>query len=482
MQVLILEASTTSAKAMLYDDQAGVIRWQSLPYDAAISDVYTHDADRLYALLMRVGRQVAQGSAVSCVALVGSWHTMLACDRQMQPLCRVLTWNSTAAAQCAREIRSIPSLSSALYRTTGCMPHAIYPLYMIRSLRAEGFSSPSVQFLMEDSYLFYRMTGQRRTTVSSASGASLLDIAALRYGTLPLEIAGIDAAQLPPLCDHTLTAPLTPGSAELLDIPAGTPVCAAHPDGAMNQLGCGALRPGVMTLSVGTSAAMRMAAPSPETTLLNGTWCYYAPTTWLIGAATSGATNCVDWFMHQLAGDLSYAQLERDLSLRPDSPLFLPYLYGERCPGWNDSACGSFDGLSGRHTRKDLYAALLEGVAFSIAQCFDRLTASYRRPEKILLSGGILKSGFWVSMLVDILGQPVLLSPAEQASMLGGAAIALFAAGATADLQAPQTGATQEQTIEPDPKKHAFYRERFVRWTHLYDALTANLPKTTTNL
>lgn len=83
----------------------------------------------------------------------------------------------------------------------------------------------------------------------------------------------------------------------------GNPFVTAHPDGAMNQVGDDALEEGIMTLSAGTSAALRMVsdrAAVPDTPSL---WCYYAPGRYLTGAATAGCSNCIDWFADQICGN-----------------------------------------------------------------------------------------------------------------------------------------------------------------------------------
>lgn len=474
MKVLVLEASTTSAKAMLYSEDAGVLAVQTLPYDSSISDVYTHDPDRLFACLMQVGSQVVAGAKVDAIALVGSWHTVMACDNQFHPLSRVITWNSPLARTTAVRVRNNVDLGAALYRTTGCMPHAIYPLYMICSLRDAGLADSKVRFCAEDAYIFHCMTGKWCATVSSASGASLLDIRQLEYGRLPLDVAGITLQQLPSLCDHTYAAPLNRSSAKLLGLPAGTPVCASSPDGAMNQLGCSALSPGNMTLSVGTSAAVRMVSLTANTDNLNGNWCYYGPLAWLHGAATSGAGNCIDWYLHNLIASYSFEEIEQSLTIQKDTPGFLPFLYGERCPGWNDSAKGVFFGLLGKHTVWDMYVSILEGILFQLTQCFQKLCDQQGPPNSVSLSGGILKSRFWTNMLVDILGLPVTLFHAEQASMLGGAAIALHWLGCLPSLDAFRAHGESGTLLMPNTDVTELYQTRYLNWQRWYNALQIN--------
>lgn len=467
MQILVLEASTSSAKAMIYRPETGILRLCTRPYSAAASDVCTHDADAVYAMLLEIGKEAAQGESVDAVALVGTWHTAMCLDRQLRPASRVYLWTSTAAAPVARQVRQDQNLARRLYSATGCMPHAMYPIYHIRYLLEQGLAAPDSLFSTEDAYFFHKLTGQWRVSQSTASGSGLLDIHSLTYSPLALSVAGIQAAQLPPVCGHRFTVPLCREAAALLGIPAGTPVCAGHPDGAMNQLGSAALRPGCMTLSVGTSAAVRMTAPTSDTSHLGGNWFYYAPSSWLIGAAT-GATNNIDWFRRTLAPGQSFGVLEQGGGIQPDSPRYLPFLYGERCPGWNDQAAGQFMGLKGSHTIQDLYAAVQEGIVFNIFQCYRQVCAAHGTPDRVLLSGGVLKSARWTQMLADVLERDLETSQIDQASMLGGAAVALHAIGALDRLDQFRVQDETPHLICPDPEKRDLYRRRYAGYLQDY--------------
>ncbi len=75
--------------------------------------------------------------------------------------------------------------------------------------------------------------------------------------------------------------------------------------------------------------------------------------------------------------------------------LFHPFVFGERCPGWSEDRRGGFVGIHAFHDEFDLYHAVLEGVLFNMRQCYEILEDLGGKPERILLSGGIMNSSEW---------------------------------------------------------------------------------------
>ena len=154
----------------------------------------------------------------------------------------------------------------------------------------------------QGSYAFYRMTGQWRTSKSMVSGSAFLDVHKLQYAGKRWRSLEPGRANCPPLCGYEDMAPILDSQADALGVPRGIPVLPAYPDGALNQVASGALQEGIMTLSVGTSAALRVSAKKPALSEKMGTWCYVSPASWLAGAATAGACNCINWAVQTLFG------------------------------------------------------------------------------------------------------------------------------------------------------------------------------------
>lgn len=126
------------------------------------------------------------------------------------------------------------------------------------------------------------------------------------------------------------------------------------------------------------------------------TWCYLSPKAWLSGAATNGCCNCVDWARKSLfPAGTGYGEIEAGVTDKVTTPVFLPFLFGERCPGWDDDRMGGFANVLPRHNANDLYRAVQEGVLFNLYHCYRILAEVNEPPKEIKISGGILNSLEW---------------------------------------------------------------------------------------
>ena len=453
MFVLALESSTSAAKAMLYDSEAGPVDCTSARYDPAFCRDGRSGTDEVYRLTMETGRRVAKGRDVAAVALSGVWHSIAVCDSHMRPAGGTYAWNYLAPAPSCAAARADRALSSELYRRTGCMPHVTYMRDALRYLRENGLSLHDKRLPTQGGYNFFQMTGEFLETRNIMSGTGLLNLDALEYDPFALEYAGVRADQLGPLGTYRDTRPLNARAAEWLGVAPGIPVVPAHADGALNHVSAGGALRERMTLSVGTSGAIRMTVPKPVLPSGGGLWCYCGATDYISGAAVSSACNAIDWFRSTfLGGRLSFDELDAQGKIREDMPVFLPFLFGERNPGWQDDRPGEFLGLRAGHTLFDMYHALQLGILFNLRQCYELLCREAGTPDSILLSGGILNSPRWVRMAADTLGRPLLCAKNPDASAAGAAVLALNAAGAIESIRDCAGEMSRATEVCPDPE------------------------------
>lgn len=467
MRVLVLEASTSAAKALLYDTNRGAVAVECEPYPSAASAGGRYDAREICQAALRVGRKAAAGREVAAIGLGGVWHSIMACDRRLEPVTPAYLWNYPGASAIARSFRERPELARRIYSATGCMPNAIYPPYIILHMRQEGLDTRERLFVSQGGHLFHHLTGEWLESRCLASGMGLVNIGECRYDEEILGLCGARSEQFGALADSSDTRPLAREAADRMGIASGIPVVPAHADGCLNQIGSGALAAGRMTFSVGTSAAIRLSSERPILSDPPATWCYRGVGGWLAGAATNGAGNCVAWFRETfLRNRRDWDELESGLLEGGPTPVFLPFLFGERCPGWDDTRRGGFEELDGGNSAASLYRALCEGVLFNVYQCYRILTRHAGVPERIVLSGGILNSRGWTQMAADIFQREMMLSDSLHASLLGGAALALRAAGGLASAGDFETGDTE--TVSPRPEAAEQYERRFQRYLDCY--------------
>ncbi len=461
MNILVLEASTTSAKALLYSNNA-VQSVVSKPYKPLPNMSDMHSPDEILQQLYHVGKTVADRFEVDMVCISSTWHSLILCDTGMHPITKELSWQYMGASAQTAEVRADKALSKKIYDNTGCPVHASYPAYKIIAQRDLGVAVDSCVLSDLGSYIHYKLTDKHYVSECTASGSALLDIHTLNYSSFILDFVGVKPEQLPTLSPFDALSALNKTSALQLGLKDGIPVTLAFADGGLNHMASCGNSKSDMTLSVGTSTAMRMTVDTPLLSYKSGCWCYRAPVDYLVGAAMTGGCNCIDWIKHNFfSSDVSYADIETCNVDRDNLPVFLPFLYSERSPGWDDMARGGFIGLSARHSPTDMYHSVLEGVLFCVKQCYSALTAIAGEPNKVAISGGIVKSPLWLQMCADVLQRELSVDAVEQASLMGGVAVAKLIAG-----EKPLPLATC-RIVQPTDKT---YIERYQKYLSAYES------------
>jgi xylulokinase len=141
-------------------------------------------------------------------------------------------------------------------------------------------------------------------------------------------------------------------------------------------------------------------------------------------------------------------------------PVFTPYLAGERTPHDDPAATASFAGLRIGMGAVHLGRAVLDGVAFALADCHDALTAAGAPIGQIRLVGGGARSTYWAGLIATAIGRPLLVP--QQAALgpaLGAARLARRAGGG-----ALIGGEAEAVAVAPDPDLAGAYAARRERY------------------
>ncbi|MEA4898648.1 MAG: FGGY-family carbohydrate kinase [Christensenellaceae bacterium] len=471
MLVLALESSTSSAKALLYDSGKGVIATESSPYDPSYAKDGVVGTEEVFRLTAEMGRRIAAGKDIAAIALSSVWHSVALCDRDMRPAGGTYMWNYLAPSDMCKTVRADAALTERLYRSTGCMPNVTYPRHALRYLRENGVELADKLLPSQGGYNFHRLTGEFRETINIMNGSGFLNVHTLAYDDFAMGYSGVRASQLGALSTYLDTAPLREDAANLIGIPAGIPVVPSHADGALNQIASCAAVVGRMTLSVGTSGAIRLTTDRPVLPEGKQIWSYYGVADYMSGAAISGACNCIDWFRDTFSGSrMSFEELDSGAEIPEGMPVFLPFLFGERNPGWRDDRHGGFGGIRPSHTARDMYRALQAGVLFNLYQCYEVLRSEVGEPREIYASGGILHSRRWTQMMADIFGTRIRLVKNLNASSVGAAVLAMRAVCAIDDIRAFSRDIEGAAVICPRPEFQRSYAEYYQRYLELYNA------------
>jgi gluconokinase len=464
--VLVMESSTSSAKVLLLNINTGEREIFAEKFSKQSSNNGIQDAEGVFKETTNLARKVAEGKDISIIVLSGIWHSLLICDQNMIPISKTYTWASTMENQVAKYDWQHGLNDSSYYLKTGCMNSSIYPFFKLLHLKNIDYNFSDKIFCGQGSFTNYKLTGNLTVSDSMASGSGLLDIEKRRYAKDLLEKLDLAEDQLPKVVHYKETSLMSQEGADYLGVKPGIPVVTACPDGGLNQVATSS-DTGVMSFSVGTSAAIRLNTDKAMFIPGSGIWSYLSPEKNIIGAATSGACNCTDWYKDNFL-KMPYSEINKKTAEIVDTPIFFPFLFGERSPGWDSNRLGQFTNVKPEHTPFHFFKAIEEGVLFNIYQCYKEIEETYDgNIDSIYLSGGILNSENWTQMCANIFNKSLFISKEKEASLWGGAILGIKKLGLENQIDLKQN--SFDSIIEPQGKEVEFYQEKFKEYIESYE-------------
>jgi xylulokinase len=464
-----LDFGTSAVKALLGDGEQAVIASVTMPLFVQRPAVGHNEQDpeawwqAMLDAVDALGRDHAAAlSAVSGIGLSGQMHGAVLLDGAGSVLRPAILWNDVrSATECTELEEAVPTLR----QVTGniAMPGFTAPkLLWVRKHEPAVFAKVRT-VLLPKAYIRYRMTGEMIEEMSDASGTLWLDVGARDWSGVMLEATGLSREAMPSLVEGNAPAgALRPKLASRWRM-TGRPILAGGAgDNAAGAIGLGAIRPGDAFVSLGTSgvlfATTNQFRPYPQAAV--HAFCHALPATWHQMGVTLSAAASLAWWA-DVAGR-SEAELLAEVG-QPGSPspaIFLPYLGGERTPHNDGTLRGAFAGLSHATDRRLLTQAVLEGVAFSLRDCLDALSASGTRIETADVIGGGSRSRIWVAIIASVLGIPLSrLAAGETGGAFGAARLARMAVTGEA-AGAVCTPPVRAETVLPDPILTSAYAER----------------------
>ena len=537
MQYIIgIDIGTTNTKAVAFTTEGKVLGSAGASYPVFTDAGGRHelDPDQLLAAVVSALRGVrralagagapgiggAEGTPVAGVGGEGlagisfscAFHSLIVIGEGGKPLSHAMTWADLRPSAQANALRGSEA-GDRIYRHTGVPIHAMSPLCKLLWLKATqpDLFQRGVRFISIKEYIWWRLFGKYQVDHSLASATGLLDIRRLEWYPESLALAGIRPGQLStPVPVTHIETELLPEARRLLAgggvgeangdagrtsgdagrageaLPEGIRFIIGGGDGAMANLGSGAVRHGETALTIGTSGAIRMTVTRPEDDPLARVFNYIISDGYYIcGGATNNGGNVLQWYIDRVMGggqatgekeggedDLHRRIAEADhVAPGCEGLIFLPYLQGERAPVWNADAKGVFFGVRSLHDHRHFLRACLEGVSYSLYQIGVSLAETVGPIEHIYASGGFTRSTVWLQMVADIFGKKVHVTGLADASAVGAAMIGMYACGLISDPGAAASLVTVVQTYEPNAALHTVYRENYQIFTQLYGRL-----------
>jgi xylulokinase len=386
------------------------------------------------AVLQKTGVNAAQ---VKGIGLTGQMHGLVLLDENGDVLRPAILWNDQRTASQCDAIR-LKLGREKLIQITG-------------NDALTGFTAPKILWVQEHEpeiwkrthhillpkdYVRYKLTGAFGMDKADGAGTILFDLAKRNWSAEVLSALEIPAEYLPPTFEGTdITGGLSASVAQELGLPAGIPVFGGGGDQAASAVGTGAVRAGVVSVSLGTSGVVFAATDAPviEPNGRLHAFCHSVPNKWHLMGVMLSAAGSLRWHRDTFAPNTTYDDLlepAAQISAGSNGLFFLPYLTGERTPHPDPLARGAFIGLTVRHSLPHLTRSVLEGVSFGLRDSFELMkSAGLENITQVRVTGGGARSPLWRQILADVLQAEVVTVNTTEGAAYGAALLAATGAG-----------------------------------------------------
>jgi gluconokinase len=484
-----IDIGTTSTKVVLFDEKGAAVAHhaKSYPLLAEVPGAAEQNPDEIYEAVVYSLRETVRKSGdlaekIGFISFSTAMHSLIAVDEDGTPLTNSITWADTRSEPYAFSAKSSPD-SIDLYKRTGVPLHPMTPLFKLQWLkneRPEIFRKAS-KFVGIKDYILYRWFDEWATDYASAAAMGLWNMNTLSWDEEALLMADVTPDQLPTIKPTTFYwDKLSDVIAKESGLDSSVKVVIGATDGPLSNLGVGAISPGDVAVTIGTSGAIRTTSKTPVLDAEGRTFCY--PLTenhWVSGGPVNNGGIAFQW-INDLFKDEELEDSYDELSKRAEAALpgseglvFLPHLTGERAPLWDAQAKGSFIGLTLRHKKDHMVRALLEGTIFNLFQVYSLVNeqAEEQAEVKIFATGGFTNSSLWKQILADVFQREVSIPEHTESSCLGAVQLGRFAIGETEALQEVSEETKQYGRVLPNAEHKEVYEELFGIYQSLSKAM-----------
>lgn len=486
MYFLGIDTSTTATKALLIDETGKVLAVASSEYSyetprplwSEQSPTLWWDAtvESIRNVLASTGIDPAQ---VGGIGLTGQMHGLVLLDEEGNVLRPAILWNDQRTQSQCDEIHRLVG-KERFIQSTG-------------NVALTGFTAPKILWVKENEpdifarakhvllpkdYVRLQLTDEYAMDKADGAGTVLFDLKKRDWSEDVLAALDIPRAWMPRTFEGPeFTGYVTQEAAQQTGLKVGTPVAAGGGDQAASAVGTGAIRAGVVSISLGTSGVVFATTDGPtiEPQGRLHAFCHSLPDRWHLMGVMLSAAGSLRWHRDTFAPGASYDDLLAPAEKIPagsDGLLFLPYLTGERTPHPDPLARAAFVGLTVRHSLPHLTRAVLEGVAFGLRDSFELMKSSgLENVTQVRVTGGGARSLLWKQILADILHAEVVTVNAMEGAAYGAAILA-----ATGANRFPSVEAACDQMIQVTSSVHpgqdqSVYENQYALYRDLYPAL-----------
>ena len=433
------------------------------------------DAEAVVASVAETLAEVTAQVGADCVTAVGldnEGETVVAWDAQtLRPLAPAIVWSCRRSEPLVRELAS-SGVGARVEELAGTRLDPYFSSTKIAWLLRENeavrtaAAAGRARFGTLDAYVCARLGDGGCTEPSTAARTQLQELR--RPGVWSQELAqvfGIDTATLPPIGPSAGDL----GSLRVEGVGRPLPLRALLVDQTAALAGHGAVATGTAKATYGTGIFVLANAGGTPPTSASGllpmvAWDIGGVTTYALDGGVFSAGSAIDWLVSlglvaspEESGPMAASVADAG------GVRFLPALTGIGAPWWRPDARATWSGMTAHATPAHLVRAVLESLCLRVRDIVEALRAAGTAPDVLHVDGGMTANRWLMQRQADVLGIPVRIAGASEATALGAAAAAGIGAGCWSLADLARLGAGGE-TIEPAPDSDRRRDDEYAEW------------------
>ena len=345
----------------------------------------------------------------------------------------------------------------------------------LKNNRPEVYNQADV-ILHANGFLVRMLTGKNAMDVTECGLSQLCMTSESSWSEELLKGCGIAEEKLPQIYESTdIAGTVSSEAAAATGLMQGTPVVCGSMDNAAAGVGAGLYKNRDIYVSAGTVTTVNCCIDRPDYDSRMHLYRHAVHGKWLSVAGVDYGGAGLKWFK-ELLGEESFEKVNAGagkVDIKQQSPIFLPYMVGQRAPLWNNDTKGVFFGLTPETSKNELYRALMEGNVLGVKLILDMQRAKGILPDAIRLTGGCSNSRLWAQMFADILESTISIPGNDDVASLGAAVTAGVGTGIFGNFEEAAKKIVIRDGFTPDPGEAAIRinRNRADIFRKLYSGL-----------
>lgn len=416
---------------------------------------------------------------VDGVGYSGQMHGLVMLDADGKPIRNCIIWSDLRSIDTINDIYDTisPEEFNAVTLNRLSTGYLVSSLVWVRDHEPDNFARMKTLLLPKD-YVRYRMTGKIGTDMTDASSTVIFDTAKRDWAW-----DFIDRLNLPrsifPACHeaYEIAGEITSEAAELTGLRSGTPAVYGGGDTLMHEVGTCMIdesQPWVVNIGTSCQVSCAMQHAGYDKDYRTNTFCHVKEDLWMLMSVNLCGGSAMKWISQQVYPGMDFVRqgaLADTVGAGSDGLIFLPYLSGSRSPDVDPKARGMFMGLTMQHGQAHIVRSIMEGVIYSLRNCFETLKdIVHKEPDRLIASGGGARSDLLLQIEADMFNKPIYTTVEAEQSCIGAALTAAVGTGFFPSYEAAckQVVRFNDRVVEPIPRNVDVYNEYFEIYRLLY--------------